>query len=527
MKRLLQLMAMLFQRLFGEPLQHESDRLKAVRDIAANNETSAILPLSQFLMDESPLVRQAAANELGHLVARCRPEELVQLDREMRYYCGWHGCPEWHRFRKQDVDDLPIPETTHASVLGLVSFHWNGHVRERAVQLLDAVEDGSEIPFLLIRLNDWVDAVRETARLAVERRLCGDAFDPFFSNIAFVVRLLEQKRVDHGPLVQTVVQGLVKPEHQGALTGMVQSNNRNVRRPVFHAAMQLPGPHRLRLVSVCTESPDPVIRLSCVRLAPSIFTLEGLAAFLRRLEDDPFMPVRREVLRARVKSVPEESESAVHAALFDRSPAIREEARYHLLRRGQQDFADMYRNAIRNGFRLDRAIAGIGDTGDVADTERVCPFLQSSLISLRVAAITAIGRLGADIHVEPLFERLTDESPRVVRAAANALKGCAAAIGKERLWKLFCTHHTAHVRMAALRLLDGLGSWDKLPYMIQAAADSDMRIAERAMSSASRVCTRVFTRPSVQQQIAIEECMRVMTGRLPASFDARLRNWLK
>lgn len=80
--------------------------------------------------------------------------------------------------------------------------------------------------------------------------------------------------------------------------------------------------------------------------------------------------------------------------------------------------------------------------------------------------------------------------------------------------------------MAVLRLLDGLGSWEKLPYMIRAAADSNERIADRAIISASRLYNRVYTQPSEEQRRDIEEAIEATAGMLPASFENRLRAWL-
>ncbi len=526
MKRLSEFTDMLFQRFFGGSLCDESDKLKTIAEIAAEDETAAILPLSQFLTDESPLVRHAAADAVGHLVTLCRPEELVELDGEMRYYCDWHSRRKWDHFRKQDVGKLPTPRTTQAAALGLASFHGNGHVRERAVQLLDAIEDGSELPFILIRLNDWVDAVRQAARLAVERRLHGGAFQAFIANVALVFRLLEQQRADHRPLVQAVVRGLVQPEHEAALVDIVQSDNRSVRRTAFRAAMELSGPHQVRLANVCIRSTDPVIRLWCVRLATSIFDSDGLAAFLCHCEGDTFMPVRREVLRARVECLPGECAEALNAALFDPSPAIREEARFHLRKRGQVEFAEIYRRAIQEGSVFGGVIAGLGDTGSTEDAKLVLPFLHSESARLRMASVAAIGRLDVATHVEAIFERLTDRSPRVAKEAAKVLRECVSSIGTERLWRMFCSDEREHVRMAVLRLIDGLGSWEKLGYMIRAAADPNERIAARAMISASRLYNRVYTQPSEIQRQEIEESLLVTAGMLPASFETLLRTWL-
>jgi hypothetical protein len=44
--------------------------------------------------------------------------------------------------------------------MALASFHPSGYVREEAIAHLAAVWDGTELPFLLIRVNDWVAPVR-------------------------------------------------------------------------------------------------------------------------------------------------------------------------------------------------------------------------------------------------------------------------------------------------------------------------------------------------------------------------------
>lgn len=526
MKRLTDFTADLLQRLFGSSIQGESDKLKAIVEIAAEGEPAAILPLSHFLTDKSPLVRQAAADAVGSLVATCQPEDLAELDAEMRCYCYWHSLRSWDRFRKQDVGKLPRPSGAEAAVLGLASFHRNGHVRERAIELLDAIEGGSELPFLLIRLNDWVDAVRQAARSAVERRLHGGDFAPFVGNIALVFRLLDQQRADHAPLVQAVVRRLVEPEHEVALLGILKSDNRSVRRIAFQAAMDLDGNHRVRLVTECMHSTDPVIRLWSVRWAASITATDNLEALLRPLEHDTFMPVRREILRARIQSFPEKAEEALNAALFDRSAAIREEARFHLRKRGRSEFAETYRHAIREGLVFEGAIAGLGDTGTAEDAELLLPILQSASTRLRATAVAAIGRLGAENYAEAIFHRLADESPRVAKEAAKALRERVAVIGQERLWELFRSEARGHVRMAVLRLLDGLASWEKLPYMIRAAADSDESIATRGMISASRLYNRVFTQPSAQQRERIEASIAETAGKLPPGFEAEIRVWV-
>ena len=80
--------------------------------------------------------------------------------------------------------------------------------------------------------------------------------------------------------------------------------------------------------------------------------------------------------------------------------------------------------------------------------------------------------------------------------------------------------------MAVLRLLDGLGAWEKLPYMVRAAADPDERIAARAMVSASQLCNRVFTRPSAEDKQKIQKAIDEKAGALKPSFGTELQKWV-
>lgn len=526
MGRLLELTAALYQRFFMRPFQGESDKLEAIVEIVAENNPALVPSLSCFLTDASPLVKRAAADAVGRLVALCRPEQLVALDESMRSHFGWHPYREWDRIRKQDVDRLPASKSMQSATLGLASCHHNGHVRERAVQLLDAINDGSELPFLLIRLNDWVAPVRQAARTAVERRLHGGVLEPFVANVPHVFRLLEQQRVDHTALVCAVMRVLIQPENEAVLVGMVNSDNRFVRRTAFREAMELPGNHRFRLLDVCIRSPDTVIRLWSARRGVALLDQDSLTEVLQHLERDTFMPVRREVLRVRIECFPGEAEGSLGTALLDRSFAIRDEARFHLRKRGEVEFAETYRHAFRKGIVCEAAVAGLGETGVAEDVDLILPFLQSDSARMRAVGVAAVGHLDGETHVEAIFERLKDVSPRVAKEAAKALGECTSSIGQERLWELFCSEKREHVRLAVLRFLDGLPAWEKLPYMIRAAADQNERIASRAVVSVTQLYNRVYTKPSGEQEARLQASIAETAGRLPPTFGEELQMWL-
>src|SRR5579872_1118675 len=95
---------------------------------------------------------------------------------------------------------------TRSSMLGYASFHRNGYVRHEAIRLLAQIEDGSELPFLLIRQNDWVQPIAGEARTAVESRLTEAYLPNFVKNFALVVRLLGFSRHELAGEVRHVIE---------------------------------------------------------------------------------------------------------------------------------------------------------------------------------------------------------------------------------------------------------------------------------------------------------------------------------
>lgn len=59
----------------------------------------------------------------------------------------------------QQLENLPDDEKVH--LLGIASMNASGYVREAAIQSLEKLDNPKIIPYLLMRLNDWVPTIRE------------------------------------------------------------------------------------------------------------------------------------------------------------------------------------------------------------------------------------------------------------------------------------------------------------------------------------------------------------------------------
>lgn len=160
-------------------------------EIARTREPGVIPALSLFLRSPDQDVRTTAANGIGHLFSSVEPLDYLQLDQSMRNWTEYESLPNspWRRLTPEELLELSrLPYGNLA--LGLAAMHWSGYVREAAVERLAEVTDGSELPFLLLRVNDWVTAVRTRAAQALLSKTVPGYGEHFFRNLALIEWLL-------------------------------------------------------------------------------------------------------------------------------------------------------------------------------------------------------------------------------------------------------------------------------------------------------------------------------------------------
>ncbi len=157
------------------------ERLRALGRLAGSNPAEAArqLALIEFALepeaypyllplalDQDVRPATAAAEAIARLSAKVPPHRLPGLDEELRWWPGYLRELDAGPWRDIGPDDLVRFERFGPGGQGLLraaSAHWNGFVRQAAVERLAREADGAELPFLLVRLNDWVWQVRSAA----------------------------------------------------------------------------------------------------------------------------------------------------------------------------------------------------------------------------------------------------------------------------------------------------------------------------------------------------------------------------
>ena len=210
--------------------------IAVLRKLAGCNEPAISSPQSPVFSSTRTMPSSRQPTRCySHCSDHAGAERLPALDESMRaqgrYGYAFAGDTRWNLMVTGQVQSLirPDPERC-ALLLGLATCHASGYVRRNAVACLDQqVQSGAEIPFLLLRLGDWVHPVRLQAQCAVARRLDAEHASTFLPYLGLVERLRARRRMTESPLLSRIEE-VLQTNPENLLSASFSASGRLARR---------------------------------------------------------------------------------------------------------------------------------------------------------------------------------------------------------------------------------------------------------------------------------------------------------
>lgn len=514
----------------GKSLAKPDEIEEFLRESALRPETIPISTAFSFLFAIERHVRLAALVAVERAVEVLSPEMGDRIESRSGWWWGYDRI--WQRLQPEDVARLRRDLGECPFVLGLLSLHHSGFVREAAIRELGGIQNGRGLRFLLRRLNDWVGPVREQAEQGVRRSLCERSVQEWIALLPETLDLLRCRRVDTSAIVQDVLDLLVNPRHVSALASAIADLRPPLRPELFRRAFRFGRDRTDWLMRLGLEMDDAVVQLCCTRQAIETVSPAERGKLLDQLGQFRSMPVRRVAFLAREKFEPENSVSMWRQALFDPHRSIRELAQASLRLAGVAVAADDYRAALDRVPDSLPALLGLGETGNADDVDRLTDALRSPHPSRRAAALAGLGRCAPKTATSIFLQSLTDESPRVVREAGKQLDARIdefqeGRIGVGPLLDVLERSGTAATTAVAINLISRLGKWRSLPILLRLWNSPVGTISTAARAAATRwfvppLCYRNFTSPSSYE---VADILAILPE-LRADDLARVRTWL-
>ncbi len=446
-------------------------RIVTLALIGDANEAAAIPHIASLLLDRNREVASAALKAIQSLVQTLSPSDLPWLEQIAGQWSPyWRLYPaSWTELKPDQVGRLRNLGPAFAIALGLATFHNSGYVRQEALRALVDTDDGSELPYLLLRLNDWVSEVRNAADSMVRARLTKHYASLFVENIALLERLRIAGRGRNQEIVHAIDDFLKSTDGRQAIRAGLDSPDKHTKRACYRLAFDPQRRDRPLVIEKAISDSDPTIRLQGIKESSSSDT-EPMTRLLSRARNDRVPSVRREVLRVCSERLTDMAGSWFKQALLDSSPLVRGYAQFELGKRSAFDLRGFYLEAFRAGDSADLypALAGLGETGSREDVDLVMSQISHDMPRIRRAAVRALAQLHADKFVDVFEYCLSDHSRSVSWEARKGLCRALYLVAGERIWEIFSTEPELHVRRNALFVISKLSKWESISYLVEA-----------------------------------------------------------
>lgn len=425
------------------------------------------------------------------------------------------GDKEWSRVYDQvkytKIDEkrlvrlLEFETDISIHLLGIASLNSNGYVREKALKLISDANSPSALPYILLRLNDWVVSVRNLAEHILKNMLIPDNIDCFINHFGLINKLQDAVRVDLNS-IKTQIEDFLKND---SVQDMVKSKLKHPQVKTRLFCYQLLKGKIVNDETIITSALHDKSFEVRMWLVEAIKTLEpqDRYAIIEELLQDKSAKVKTAVLREHEDVVSLHFRRMLEMLLVDENASVREDARFIVKRHSMiTDIPEFYRLQILKD-PLPGAIAGLGEIGGQRDYDIVCDFKTHEESKMRLASLKAMWQLSKVDSVGFVLDALNSEVPKIKKTAKRLLK--KTKMPEIRLaMKEKLRSEDLDMGIFALQIIYSYGGWQALLAILYAISREQEPVLSKArnlLNNWLHKSTGLYSRPDGDTEEAIIE----------------------
>jgi HEAT repeat protein len=461
-----------------------NEKLQCFDTIQQVGSPSTIYSLISFLRSNNTLIQTKAAETVIYLFSKLKSlndyaDSLKHLDID-----------------KRDLESYRIDfdERTYVQILGIASLNGNGYVREMAVKELERLKNADGLKFILLRLGDWVEAVRKAATEAVFSFLKDAYINYWLKQLSIIDWLLKVERVDLGEVHSRIIQFVINQDFSEEFFKKIKQLDDKARFQFYKNFLSKKSPTRQEIYRIVADK-NFLVRAELLKRL-TLFEPTVQRELLEKFLQDQSATVRLNTLYASKPFSPE-FDDQIAVLLSDESASVRELSR-HLLKGKGIDFAQLYRQRIADKKFLTGSLLGLSETGYQEDL----PIFEQNIFAKRselvVASLIAVNKFNSDTAKHYALELLVHKSSRVRNKAVEILAKNIDGLSLEKVRGIYAVADY-EIKRSVLKLFNKIGGWSIIGDLLLALNDENINIQNLAWQLVEKWklnAIRLFTTPS-------------------------------
>lgn len=431
-----------------------------------------------FAMEHAGKHQKLAAQYFDGLLDTISLPRLWELEQQFRRtdwtYDGYNRSYDW---KQVDVSRGRFPmlsDREYEAVLKIGTFHANGYYRQRCMEMLGA-GDGS-LPFLFLRLNDWVEDIRKSAFALIRKRVPDCGVEELFLAVSCMEKVKRSGRRAQRDVaeLEQMLEAWFAAHSDCLEPGDVRQCSAVTRNAIYRMAYGKPIFRREQMEVLLGQEQSGYGKRLLIQGVLKHYGEDGQDT--ERYLRDKSAAVRRCALEYRYEKR-KAAWPGLEEMLLDKSSWIRAYAGDILSRHIGVSLRDYYREQLIKSPSV-AALWGVGQYGGEEDAESVLPFLEDRRAHYAAAAMTAAGNLKGEALSELYWQYLSDARLSVAKRAYRNIRTWNIRYGAERLYEAYLQHSAAETGRYYVLLLLLENSWKRLPWLLRLYETEDDSLRE-------------------------------------------------
>lgn len=366
---------------------------------------------------------------------------------------------------KSDIDNFErFPKEIKVSLLCVATLNGNGYSREKALDKLTGIKSEKIFPFVLFRLADWVQPIREKAKNIIEEYLTEDNTVFLIQNHKLINWLLSLYRKDLSSLYNKIITSITNKRIKKK--ELLRLNDGE--RFFYYKLLANNEKFDRELTNQLLNDRYYLVRLLLIE---NLKQTEEPKEILFSLLSDKSQKIRQRAINFVSQLNFKDYQSVLELLIYDTSTYVRFESRKLLSQIGIWNFNEIYKESITRSENLVGSILGLSEVGNRNDIPVILEFLNSDNVKVKTASLLGVFNLDKDIATEKSYEILSGIHPANTKKAAEFIL-TKQGVDISRLRKIYDSADLTSKKII-LKLINIFSDWSSAGDFIKAMTEDN------------------------------------------------------
>ncbi len=441
---------------------------------------------------------------------------ITKFCRENRLYTGFPSyiCSEKINISKYVYDyDLEniTNEDAKNTVLAMLSLNSSGYYREKTLKYMEQNLSVKFIPFLIVRINDWVPEIRILATKVFLKILDDCPVEIILKNFSSFNSIEKYARFNTNDIMEKIYSRIVTDGNDHVYIGELYKLKNSER----FAMIKILGNYKLISKELAdyiieNETSPIILELLFSKLAKYNWIYDNEKS-VKLLYSNKYFKIKSIILNQLVVMNVPNIEQLLITHLSIKNKSVRATARYNLINIFNVNIRDIYLDNIKNNIDLRYSLIGLSECLNKDDYEIILPYSYDDDFVIASGSLMAMDNLNKNLKFNDLKQYLLSENFSVSNIATSILlRNIYQASSLEcKFFESQVANSNVYIRRNVKKLLLKKSYWCTIYYIVKFYDDQDEIIQNICIFELKKWLNQTnryyHTNPTESQILAIQK----------------------